>query len=159
MLLRMRREQSVTDEVSRTTAAKTPSLLNTISNHIDQFIIIDRNVDLVTPLCTELTYEGLIDETMGIKHCFVELDAALVNPAPAAAAAKGASSPQVSMPPPPSSTTSPAKKKKYVLNSSDKLFSQLRDQNFAIVGGMLNKIAKRINENYEVKSKEQYKKI
>lgn len=152
MLLRMRREQSVIDEVSSITAAKTPPLLNTVSNHIDQFIIIDRNVDLVTPLCTELTYEGLIDETMGIKHCFVELDASLVNPAPAATTtAKGAASPQVSIPPPPppSSTTSPAKKKKYVLNSSDKLFSQLRDQNFAVVGGMLNKIAKRINENYE----------
>lgn len=147
MLLRMRREQSVTDEVSSTTSAKTPSLLNTISNHIDQFIIIDRNVDLVTPLCTELTYEGLIDETMGIKHCFVELDAALVNPAQPTPTNKNT-------PPPPTvqaSNSAHTKKKKYVLNSSDKLFSQLRDQNFAVVGGMLNKIAKRINENYEVK--------
>lgn len=152
----MRREQSVTDEVSSITAAKTPSLLNTVSNHIDQFIIIDRNVDLVTPLCTELTYEGLIDETIGIKHCFVELDANLVNPAqPAAggAAPKGLNTPQVSTPPAASTnTTAPMKKKKYVLNSSDKLFGQLRDQNFAVVGGMLNKIAKRINENYEVSS-------
>lgn len=151
MLLRMRREQSVTDEVSSITAAKTPSLLNTVSNHIDQFIIIDRNVDLVTPLCTELTYEGLIDETIGIKHCFVELDASLVNPAQPAAVPKGVNSPQVATPPATSTnTTTPMKKKKYVLNSSDKLFGQLRDQNFAVVGGMLNKIAKRINENYEV---------
>lgn len=155
MLLRMRREQSVTDEVSSTTAAKTPSLLNTVSNHIDQFIIIDRNVDLVTPLCTELTYEGLIDETIGIKHCFVELDASLVSPAqqPAATAGtmKGVPPPTTSAATvPTSSGSSPAKKKKYVLNSSDKLFGQLRDQNFAVVGGMLNKIAKRINENYEV---------
>ncbi|CAO0801437.1 unnamed protein product [Mucor circinelloides] len=150
MLLRMRREQSVTDEVSSITAAKTPSLLNTVSNHIDQFIIIDRNVDLVTPLCTELTYEGLIDETIGIKHCFVELDASLVNPAQPAAVPKGVNSPQVATPPATSTnTTTPMKKKKYVLNSSDKLFGQLRDQNFAVVGGMLNKIAKRINENYE----------
>jgi hypothetical protein len=69
MLLRMRKEQAMTDEVSHSTLLKTPSLLNTVSNHIDQFIIIDRNVDLVTPLCTELTYEGLIDEMIGIKHC------------------------------------------------------------------------------------------
>lgn len=148
MLLRMRREQSVTDQVTSTTSANTPSLLNSISNHIDQFIIIDRNVDLVTPLCTELTYEGLIDETIGIKHCFVELDAALVNPAqPAANNTKGVT--PIPATPAPTNTTSPTKKKKYVLNSSDKLFSQLRDQNFAVVGGMLNKIAKRINENYE----------
>ncbi|OBZ88579.1 Vacuolar protein sorting-associated protein 33A [Choanephora cucurbitarum] len=161
MLLRMRKEQAVIDQVSSATAYKTPSLLNTVSNHIDQFIIIDRNVDLVTPLCTELTYEGLIDETMGIKHCFVELDASLVNPAQSANTAK---SPQTTpgiagVPSPVVGTGSsaglnappaaPIKKKKYVLNSSDKLFSQLRDQNFAVVGNMLNKIAKRINENYE----------
>ncbi|KAI9360596.1 Sec1-like protein [Pilaira anomala] len=152
MLLRMRREQSVTDEVLSTTSAKTPSLLNCISNHIDQFIIIDRNVDLVTPLCTELTYEGLIDETIGIKHCFVELDASLVNPAQPAAASNNKGIPMPSTPTTTAAnntTSSPTKKKKYVLNSSDKLFSQLRDQNFAVVGGMLNKIAKRINENYE----------
>lgn len=69
MLLRMRREQAVVDEVSSHTAARTPSLLNSVSNHIDQFIIIDRNVDVLTPLCTQLTYEGLIDETIKIQHC------------------------------------------------------------------------------------------
>jgi hypothetical protein len=157
MLLRMRREQSITDQVSPSTSAKTPSLLNSISNHIDQFIIIDRNVDLVTPLCTELTYEGLIDETIGIKHCFVELDAALVNPAPAPANAagtpKGGAIPPATPPATATTSTAAGKKKKYVLNSSDKLFSQLRDKNFAVVGGMLNKIAKRINENYEVSFK------
>lgn len=151
MLLRMRKEQSITDEVSNMTSAKTPSLLNSVSNHIDQFIIIDRNVDLVTPLCTELTYEGLIDETIGIKHCFVELDASLVNPAQQQQpTAKGVPTTTTATASTPSlNTTAPTKKKKYVLNSSDKLFSQLRDQNFAVVGGMLNKIAKRINENYE----------
>ncbi|ORE06059.1 Sec1-like protein [Rhizopus microsporus var. microsporus] len=133
MLLRMRKEHAVTDQVS----TKAPSLLNTVSNHIDQFIIIDRNVDLVTPLCTQLTYEGLIDETMGIKHCVVELDPSLIT----LAASKGPSTPTTS--------ATPMKKKKYVLNSSDKLFGQLRDQNFAVVGGILNKVAKRINENYE----------
>ncbi len=44
----------------------------------------------------------------------------------------------------------PAKKKKISLNSGDKLFSQLRDVNFAVVGGVLNRIARRINEDYEV---------
>ncbi|KAI9496391.1 Sec1-like protein [Zychaea mexicana] len=154
MLIRMRREQAVVDEVSGATASQTPSLLNSVSNHIDQCIIIDRNVDIATPLCTQLTYEGLIDETMGINHCFVELDANLVNPAqPAQGASKAGGSasvpPPPPPPPPPAAPNQSGKKKKYVLNASDKLFSQLRDQNFAVVGGMLNKIAKRINENYE----------
>jgi hypothetical protein len=57
--------------------------------------------------------------------------------------------------PAPGSGSAPAtgKKNNYALNSGDKLFSQLCDLNFAVVGGLLNKIAKRINENYEVKSR------
>ena len=35
---------------------------------IDNLIIIDRNVDFITPLMTQLTYEGLIDENFGIKY-------------------------------------------------------------------------------------------
>jgi hypothetical protein len=55
----------------------------------------------------------------------------------------------------PSSSTSQtfpqvAKRKKHVLSSSsDPIFSELRDQNFSIVGNSLNRIAKRINMDYE----------
>ncbi|KAI8970174.1 Sec1-like protein [Mycotypha africana] len=153
LLLRMRRENYVTAaDIPHTSISRQPhTLLNTVSNHIDQIIILDRSVDLITPLCTELTYEGLIDEILGIKHCFVELDASLINPSQQQQQQqqnqKAFQQQQQS-----SNTSSAAnasKKKKYVLNSSDKLFGQLRDQNFAVVGGKLNKIAKRINENYE----------
>ncbi|KAI9282286.1 Sec1-like protein [Sporodiniella umbellata] len=132
MLIRMRKERTMTSDTSN-------AMINSISNHVDQIIIVDRNVDLITPLCTQLTYEGLIDETMGIKHCFVELDANLVN-------STNTNTPKT---PTTVSSTSAIKKKKYVLNSSDKLYGQLRDHNFAVVGGILNKVAKRINEDYE----------
>ena len=36
--------------------------------NIDALILLDRNLDLVTPLSTQLTYEGLIDEIYGIRH-------------------------------------------------------------------------------------------
>jgi vacuolar protein sorting-associated protein 33A len=39
------------------------------AGQIDSLVIIDRSVDMVTPFCTQLTYEGLIDEYIGIKHC------------------------------------------------------------------------------------------
>lgn len=39
------------------------------SGSIDSMIVMDRAVDLVTPLCTQLTYEGLVDEVVGIKNC------------------------------------------------------------------------------------------
>ncbi|ORX56806.1 Sec1-like protein [Hesseltinella vesiculosa] len=143
-MLRMRREQTIDKTKTNT---PTTNLLNSVSNHIDQLIIIDRHADLITPLCTELTYEGLIDETMNIRHGFVELDASLVTPPPPPTTTSMTSGSAAAPPPPPVSV--PGKKKKHVLNSSDKLFSQLRDQNFAVVGGMLNKHAKRINESYE----------
>ncbi|RUS24524.1 Sec1-like protein, partial [Jimgerdemannia flammicorona] len=156
MLLRMRREQAVVDDTSTSTSP--PSFLNTLSSHIDQLVIIDRAADLVTPLCTQLTYEGLIDEVIGIKHCelvgytvvlaFVELDSSLVGPGPSAPSA-GAAAAAASTAATPVPVVMPQKKKKQVLNSSDKLFVQLRDLNFAVVGGLLNKIAKKINENYE----------
>lgn len=61
MMLRMRLEMAVDDlDASQTTQ---------MSQHIDSLIIIDRSVDLVTPLCTQLTYEGLIDEIFHIKNC------------------------------------------------------------------------------------------
>ncbi|CAO3613436.1 unnamed protein product [Cunninghamella echinulata] len=151
LLLRMRSEQAVIDEAN-VTPSKLPSLLNTVSNHIDQLIIVDRNVDVITPLCTELTYEGLVDEVLNIRHGFVELDASLITPTQQQQQQQQ-TSPPVSTTLKPTSTNpaaagQPSKKKKQVLNSSDKLFAELRDQNFTVVGGMLNKLAKRINEDY-----------
>lgn len=53
MLQRMRREAGTN--------------LPAISDHgVDDIILIDRTVDLVTPMCTQLTYEGLLDELFGL---------------------------------------------------------------------------------------------
>lgn len=41
--------------------------------HIDTLILLDRAVDLVTPCCTQLTYEGLIDEVFSIVNGAVQL--------------------------------------------------------------------------------------
>ena len=39
-----------------------------VTPQIDSIILLDRSVDLLTPLSTQLTYEGLIDEIYGVKH-------------------------------------------------------------------------------------------
>jgi len=44
------------------------SLLSS-SPRIDSLIVLDRRVDMITPLLTQLTYEGLVDELIGIKNC------------------------------------------------------------------------------------------
>jgi hypothetical protein len=41
---------------------------------LDALIILDRRVDMITPLLTQLTYEGLIDEIIGIKNCMSRYD-------------------------------------------------------------------------------------
>jgi hypothetical protein len=49
----------------------TGSLQDTLtasSEQIDSLIVLDRRADLITPLLTQLTYEGLIDEVVGIKN-------------------------------------------------------------------------------------------
>ena len=37
---------------------------------IDAVIFLDRSVDLISPMCTPLTYEALIDEILGIEHTY-----------------------------------------------------------------------------------------
>jgi hypothetical protein len=55
MLIKMRKEN--------------PVPLNPASNsHIHRAILIDREVDPITPMVTQITFEGLIDEVTGIKH-------------------------------------------------------------------------------------------
>lgn len=45
------------------------SILPQVAPKIEQLIVIERSVDLLTPLTTQLTYEGLIDQCFGINNC------------------------------------------------------------------------------------------
>eukprot|EP00960_Hanusia_phi_P057021 763422-Hanusia_phi.AAC.1 len=45
---------------------------------IDELILVDRELDLVTPMLTPLSYEGLIDDMFGIQHGFATLPSELV---------------------------------------------------------------------------------
>jgi hypothetical protein len=40
-----------------------------VSDKVDGLVIVDRSVDWVTPMCTQLTYEGMLDEFIGIRNC------------------------------------------------------------------------------------------
>ena len=44
-----------------------------ITPQIDNLLILDRNVDLLTPLLSQLTYEGLIDEIFDISNSKLEM--------------------------------------------------------------------------------------
>ncbi|KAG8819052.1 hypothetical protein FRC18_012211 [Serendipita sp. 400] len=99
-----------------------------VSEKIDSLIIVERRADMVTPMLTQLTYEGLIDELVGVSNTYVELPANIVSP-PSQANTSGDTTSQAL-------NTTPVqaeKKKKYQLSSAtDPLFKELRDVNFAL---------------------------
>ena len=47
-------------------------------SQIGQLLLIDRDIDMLTPLCTELTYEGLINQLFHIEHGYVDLEPELL---------------------------------------------------------------------------------
>ncbi|KAH8676651.1 putative lysine-specific histone demethylase 1A [Tricladium varicosporioides] len=128
LLVRMRQELIAGEDSNESN-----KLGLTPSNTIESLIVIDREVDYATPLLTQLTYEGLIDEVVGIQNNQADVDSSIVGAAPQPAGAAPAQ----------------AKKRKIMLDSSDKLYHQLRDTNFAIVGSLLNKVARRLQTDYE----------
>lgn len=130
LLVRMRNELSTGDNASRRGTSHT---LNP-STSIESLIIIDREVDLPSVLMTQLTYEGLIDEDFHIDSNQVELDTSITGTTSQQA---GAQNQQQGL------------KKKVQLDGSDSLYSQLRDANFAVVGPLLNKVARRLQSTYE----------
>ncbi|GAK64480.1 vacuolar protein sorting 33A [Moesziomyces antarcticus] len=142
LLIRQRREHLASDPSNP--ALTTPSQL------IDSLIIIDRSVDYATPLCTQLTYEGLVDEVVGISNGHVEVDPALLTGQAQPPGGGMGAQPHASGSGTPLQMTSTPKKRKHRLDAStDVLFGEIRDLNFAVVGDRLHRAAKRLNHDYE----------
>ncbi|KAK3328896.1 vacuolar protein sorting 33A-like protein [Apodospora peruviana] len=139
LLARMRQELLAGED-----ANETDKIGLTPSTTTESVILIDREVDFVTPLLTQLTYEGLIDEVFGIQNNQTNVDSTIVGapttPATSTAATAAAAA---------ATSGGQTRKRTIQLDASDKLFEQLRDTNFAIVGNLLNKIAKRLQGDYE----------
>ncbi|XP_076003047.1 vacuolar protein sorting-associated protein 33B [Genypterus blacodes] len=89
---------------------------------IGNVFVIDRDVDLVTPLCSQVVYEGLVDDIFRIKCGCVEFG------------------PDV---------TSSDKSVKVMLNSQDKVFSEIRNEHFSNVFGFLSQKARNLQTAYD----------
>ncbi|KAI3863482.1 hypothetical protein MKX03_005947 [Papaver bracteatum] len=92
---------------------------------INTLILLDREVDMVTPMCIQLTYEGLMDEILRVSNGSVELDASIMG-----------------------NQLQEGKKTKVPLNSSDQLFKETRDLNFGVVLQKLHQKAKDLRLDY-----------
>ncbi|KAA0034702.1 vacuolar protein-sorting-associated protein 33-like protein isoform X1 [Cucumis melo var. makuwa] len=91
---------------------------------INTLILIDREVDMVTPMCSQLTYEGLVDEFLHVNNGSVELDSSIMG------------------------AQQDGKKIKVPLNSSDKLYKETRDLNFEVVVQILRQKAMNMKQDY-----------
>ncbi|XP_022334055.2 vacuolar protein sorting-associated protein 33B-like isoform X1 [Crassostrea virginica] len=91
-------------------------------HEIGSLILIDRDVDYVTPLCSQLTYEGLLDETFGIKCGTIEFG------------------PEV---------TGKQQSAKLLLNSDDAIFEDVRNRHFSNVLGYLSSKAKLLQQDFD----------
>ncbi|KAG2470494.1 VP33A protein, partial [Polypterus senegalus] len=106
---------------------------NQILPVFDTLLLLDRNVDLLTPLATQLTYEGLIDEIYGITNGYAKLP-----PEKFIQKKQGEGGKDL-----------PTEPKKLQLNSAEELYAEIRDKNFNAVGAVLSKKAKIISAAFE----------
>ncbi|KAH7520909.1 hypothetical protein FEM48_Zijuj08G0195700 [Ziziphus jujuba var. spinosa] len=115
---------SVAEILNRMQAEEPVNSRDMVVPEINTLILIDREVDMVTPMCSQLTYEGLLDEFLGINNGSVELDASIMG------------------------LQQEGKKVKVPLNSSDKLFKEIRDLNFEVVVQILRQKATSMKQDY-----------
>ncbi|XP_033634105.1 vacuolar protein sorting-associated protein 33B-like isoform X1 [Asterias rubens] len=93
-----------------------------IRNEIGHIFLIDREADLVTPLCTQTTYEGLLDETFGIKSGYCEFG------------------PEV---------TGSERSLRLLLNCDDQIFDDIRGRHISHVFAYLSAQAKMVQSGYQ----------
>ncbi|NWX64276.1 VP33B protein, partial [Promerops cafer] len=89
---------------------------------IGHVFLMDRDTDYVTALCSQVVYEGLVDDTFRIKCGSVDFG------------------PDV---------TSSDKSIKVLLNSQDKVFSQIRNEHFSSVFGFLSQKSRTLQAQYD----------
>lgn len=119
-------------ELTKSMGKLEPEIMNGDKGSIDQLIIMDRSIDLMSVLATQLTYEGLIDEIFGINQStahfppdrFTKTDDKFT-------------------------TVSSAEKKSIILNSSEDLYAEIRDKNFNAIGQILARHAKSISNQLD----------
>ncbi|XP_061742934.1 vacuolar protein sorting-associated protein 33B isoform X1 [Nerophis ophidion] len=91
------------------------------NSEIGTVFLIDRDVDFVTPLCSQVVYEGLVDDIFRIKCGCVDFG----------------------------SDGSSDKSVKVMLNAEDKVFNEIRNEHFSNVFGFLSQKARNLQRAYD----------
>eukprot|EP00550_Attheya_septentrionalis_P005748 CAMPEP_0198283006 /NCGR_PEP_ID=MMETSP1449-20131203/2702_1 /TAXON_ID=420275 /ORGANISM="Attheya septentrionalis, Strain CCMP2084" /LENGTH=861 /DNA_ID=CAMNT_0043979461 /DNA_START=78 /DNA_END=2663 /DNA_ORIENTATION=- len=118
------------------------------ANSIDALLVIDRRVDLVTPMLTPLTYEGLLDDMLGIDCGVIMVDDKVINPEEddVKSTKSGHSSSVKSK-----DVNHASSRTDFVtlpLHGSDTLYAEVRDQHVEKFGSFLQNQAKALKESH-----------
>jgi len=105
----------------------TPSM----SSEIEAMLIIDRTVDLVTPMLTPLTYEGLIDDIVGVESGHINIELSTIEPEEYE-----------------SETSDQQEKVIIALNGGDSLYAEVRGMSVEKIGSFLQDQAKALRESH-----------
>ena len=126
---------------------KTPKTPKTHESDLTAIIFVDRKVDLLTPMVTPLTYEGLLDDVFGIHTGYISItDPAILDPSH-------------------QNNTNPFAEAQHEnkillpLNEQDTLYAEVRDQHVEKFGSFLQEQAKALKEshsNFTDKKKQQH---
>ena len=110
-------------------------------SQIDNLIIVDRSIDLISPLITQLTYEGLIDEVYGIKNNSAKLPGTKFKQKDDKSnKEEKVDGGQINL---------NTDLKSFTLNSSDELFCKLRDKNFNAIPIIITNTSKSLKVQFE----------
>lgn len=107
------------DEAS---ASSETSFLKAGKSGIHTAIVFDRNLDLVTPMLTQITYEGMLDETFGISCGMIEF---------------------------PEEVAKTKSATKMLLTNDDPIYKEVRNRHFTNVFGFLKHKAKTLQSDFE----------
>lgn len=86
-----------------------------------EIILFDRNCDWVTPMCSQLTYEGMLDDVFKIENGFVRFSKEITG----------------------------KKEVKVLLNEKDLVFSLIRSMHFSGVSEVLLSVTRELKESYD----------
>lgn len=105
-----------------------------ISEHliseISGVVLIDREIDLVTPLCTPLTYEALLDEIFGLSNNVIKVNPRILDR---------------------DDTDRPIT---ISLTNTDSIFCEIRDLNFSVLKPLLTHKLSEIDRTYKEKDEQ-----
>jgi len=140
-----------TNQGTYTNSGVEPIKANKKAGHM-ACILLDRQVDMVTPLATPLTYEGLLDEVVGIETGFLQVPQSYLNPeeegtSSSPAAATSSSSPNTTI----AIQAQQQQQQQRValgVHAGDSLYAEVRDQHVEQFGTFLQNQAKALQESH-----------